>query len=188
MSWIDPVNLVIGGLLAGFVFGFLLQKGGVSTYKVIVGQFLWVDHTVLKVMLTAILVGAIGVYGMLSVGLIDNLLVKPALLAANAVGGLIFGVGMVGLGYCPGTGIAAAGSGSRHAWFGIAGMLFGAATFTQVYPWFERTLMGNNLGKITFADVTGISPWVFVAGLGVLAAVLFTYAERVDPSSAIERD
>lgn len=182
MSLIDSPAMIVGGLLTGFVFGFLLQKGGVATYRVIVGQFLWVDHTVLKVMLTAIVVGAIGVYGMLNLGMIDSLLVKPAVLAANGVGGLVFGVGMVGLGYCPGTGCAAAASGSRHAWFGILGMVFGAALFTETYPWAEKVFMGNDLGKVTLADMTGTSPWMWVAGLVVLAAALFTYAERVDPT------
>lgn len=179
MSWIDPLPMVIGGLMLGFVFGFLLQKGGVATYRVIVGQFLWVDHTVLKVMLTAILVGSIGVYAMLGLGLIEGLLVKPAVLLGNLIGGLIFGVGMVGLGYCPGTGVAAAGSGSRHAWYGILGMIFGAAVFTELYPWFDAAVISKvDLGKVTFADLTGVSPWVFVAGIGLLAIVLFTYAER----------
>jgi uncharacterized protein len=175
----DSVPLIAGGLLAGVVFGFLLQKGGVATYKVIVGQFLLVDHTVARVMGTAIVVGAVGVYGLLALGLIDGLMVKPAMLVANAVGGLIFGVGMVGLGYCPGTGVAAAGSGSRHAWFGILGMLVGAALFTETFPWARRTFMeGVDLGKVTIADLTGVSPWVFVGLLVAGAAVFYTWLDR----------
>jgi uncharacterized protein len=185
MSLIDPLPLVLGGLLVGFVFGFLLHRGGVANYPVIVGQFLWVDHTVLKVMLTAIVVGAVGVYGMLGLGWIEGLLVKPAVLAANLAGGLVFGVGMVGLGYCPGTGCAAAASGSRHAWFGLLGMVFGAAVFTQTFPWVERTFLSTlDLGKVTLAEVSGVDPWVWIAGLVALAAVLFTYAEWADPSGA----
>jgi hypothetical protein len=41
----------------GFLFGFLLQRGRVTDYNVIVNQFRLRDFTVLKVMLTAILVG-----------------------------------------------------------------------------------------------------------------------------------
>ena len=111
MFGVDSIGLVVGGLLAGVAFGVLLQKGGVTRYATIVGQFLFTDYTVLKIMLTAILTGAVGVYGMLQLGWIDGLLVKPAQLAANAAGGLIFGVGMAGLGYCPGTGVGAAAEG-----------------------------------------------------------------------------
>ncbi|MBN2586104.1 MAG: hypothetical protein JXR55_02320, partial [Candidatus Fermentibacteraceae bacterium] len=45
------------GLLAGIIFGFLLQKGGVTKYEVIIGQLLLVDFTVVRVMLSAVVVG-----------------------------------------------------------------------------------------------------------------------------------
>ena len=186
--WFDKPGLVVGGLLAGIVFGFLLQKGQVAKYRVILGQFLFTDYTVLKVMLTAIVVGAIGVYGMLQLGMIQHLLVKPAVLAANAVGGLIFGVGMSLLGYCPGTGIAAMGEGSRHARWGFLGMILGAAAFTAVYPLLEKGFMkagevtvtvGDKVNsKVTLADVTGISPWVYIALLATVSLVAFTLIGR----------
>ena len=113
-------QMIVYGLLAGFVFGFLLQKGGVTRYRVILGQFLLKDFTVLKVMFTAIVVGAVGIWGMRSAGMDFPMHVKNAAILANIVGGLIFGVGMAVLGYCPGTGIAAIGDGSRHAIPGLA--------------------------------------------------------------------
>ncbi len=184
MFWVDSISLVAAGLAGGVVFGFLLQKGGVSKYPVIVGQFLFTDYTVLKVMLTAIVVGAIGVYGMLAVGMIDGLLVKPATLLGNAAGGLIFGVGMVGLGYCPGTCVAAAGEGSRHAWFGLAGMLFGAAVFTEAYPALEATILSAvDLGKVTLSDVTGVPPAVLIGVLALGALAAFRAIAKVERPS-----
>ena len=44
----DPTTLMLGAL-TGLVFGFLLQKGGVASFNVIVNQFRFVDFTVLKV-------------------------------------------------------------------------------------------------------------------------------------------
>lgn len=184
MSWIDTPGLVVGGLLAGLVFGFLLQKGGVTKYSVIVGQFLFTDHTVLKVMLTAIVVGAVGVYGMLGLGLIEHLLVKPATLAANALGGLIFGVGMSSLGYCPGTGVGAAAEGSRHAMVGLVGMVVGAALYTLAYPALGALLKLGDLGKVTFADLSGASPWLFIGGLALISGVVFALLRRAEPRSA----
>lgn len=181
MFGIDSPYLVVGGLLAGFLFGFLLQKGNVSKYSVIVGQFLLVDHTVARIMGTAVITGAIGVYGMVALGWIDGLMVKPALLAANLLGGLVFGVGMVGLGYCPGTGIAALGEGSRHAAWGILGMIAGAALFTETYPLLESTLLTvGDLGKVTFSDLTGVSPFVFVVALAVLAVPGFVWLDGLE--------
>ena len=47
MFGVDSAFQVVGGLLAGVVFGFLLQKGQVTRYTTIIGQFLFVDYTVL---------------------------------------------------------------------------------------------------------------------------------------------
>jgi len=45
------------GLLTGVLFGFLLQKGGVTKYDVIIGQLLLTDFTVVKIMLSAVITG-----------------------------------------------------------------------------------------------------------------------------------
>jgi uncharacterized membrane protein YedE/YeeE len=194
--WFDTPGLIVGGLLTGVVFGFLLQKGQVAKYRVILGQFLFTDYTVLKIMLTAIVVGAIGVWGMLQLGLIQHLQVKPALLAANALGGLIFGVGMALLGYCPGTGVAAMGEGSRHARWGFAGMIVGAGAFAAAYPYLEKGFMklgevavttGDTVNnKVTLADVTGISPWVYIALLATISLVVFALIGRWERSKGIQ--
>jgi len=70
------------------------------------GQFLLTDFTVIKVMLTAIVVGMVGIFSMRAMGQV-KLHVKPTRYAANITGGLIFGVGLGLMGYCPGTGAAA---------------------------------------------------------------------------------
>mgnify|MGYP004136876501 CR=1 FL=1 len=62
MWMLDTPFMIVAGLLTGVVFGVLLQKAHVTRYEVIVGQFLFKDFTVLKVMLTAIVVGAVGVF------------------------------------------------------------------------------------------------------------------------------
>ena len=91
------------GLLFGFCFGFLLQKGRVCDYEVIMGQLLLQDFTVLKVMLTAIVTGMVGVYAMRGKGWI-KLHKQAGSLGTNIPGPLIFGIGFGLLGYCPGTG------------------------------------------------------------------------------------
>lgn len=173
----DPKTILLGAI-TGLVFGFLLQKGGVTRYNVIVNQFRFKDFTVLKTMLTAIVVGAIGIYAMLQFGMIKGLQVKAAELAMNGVGGLIFGVGMVLLGYCPGTALAAVGQGSRDAIVGIVGALVGAAVYAETYPLLAKSLQPiGNLGKITFADAAHASPWWFIAGLAIVALALFSWLE-----------
>jgi hypothetical protein len=47
------------GFFTGIVFGFLLQKGGVTKYDVIISQLLLNDFTVVKIMLSAVITGTL---------------------------------------------------------------------------------------------------------------------------------
>ena len=93
---------LIAGAIFGLAFGFLLQKGGVGKYNVLIGQLLLQDWTVVKIILTAIVVGMIGVFTLHHFAKV-NLHIKPTHIGANIIGGLLFGVGFALTGYCPGT-------------------------------------------------------------------------------------
>jgi uncharacterized membrane protein YedE/YeeE len=176
----DPQTLALGAV-TGLVFGFLLQRAHVTRADTIVGQFLLKNFTVLKVMLTAVVVGGFGVYGMLQLGMIEGLHVKSAAILGNTVGGAIFGVGMVIAGYCPGTGVAALGDGSRDAFAVVAGMLAGAAAYAEAYPWLKANLLSRmDLGKLTLPDAAGLSPWWFVAAVGAIAITAFAIIETIE--------
>lgn len=173
----DPLSRILLGLATGFLFGFLLQKGQVAKFHVIVGQFLLRDFTVLKTMLTAILVGGVGVYALVAMGQ-AALHIKPAQMAAVGLGGALFGVAMVVLGYCPGTGVAAAAEGSRHAWFGLLGMAAGAALYAEAAPYLGPLLGWANYGPVTLPQLTGWPAWVIFALLAPAALLVFRWVER----------
>ena len=109
----SPEKLALG-LLTGIIFGFLLQKGRVAKYEVIVGQFLFMDWTVVKTMGTAVIVGAVGVYALVAADL-ASLDIRPLLLGGVLAGAVCFGIGIATLGYCPGTSVAGCGEGRRDA-------------------------------------------------------------------------
>jgi len=181
MLQFDTTTMIVGGILTGLVFGILLQRAHVARHTTIVSQFLFTDFTVLKVMLSAIVVGGIGVYAMLGMGMIEHLHVKSATLAANGLGGLIFGVGMAVLGYCPGTAVAAIGEGSRDAIYGLLGMVVGAGIYAEVYPFIQSNLLKfGDVGKITLASATNTPPWLWLGILLVIALVVFVLIERHD--------
>lgn len=141
------------GLIFGLVFGFLLQKGGVAKYHVLVGVLLLEDMTVIKVMLTAIVVGCVGIFGMFALGMV-KLHVKPTRYAANIVGGLLFGVGFALMGYCPGTGAAALGQGNYDAIAGIAGLMLGSYLYAEMSGWLGKTLLKiGDRGKLMLPEV-----------------------------------
>ncbi len=151
-----PLQLVLG-LVFGLVFGFLLQKSGVAKYEVLMGQLLLTDFTVMKVMLSAILVGMVGIFGMHRLGLV-KLHVKPTRFAANIVGGLTFGAGLALLGYCPGTGAAAFGQGNYDALAGMLGILAGSYLYAEMSDFLGSTIQKiGSRGQIMLADTLGLS-------------------------------
>jgi uncharacterized membrane protein YedE/YeeE len=194
MYGIAPITTILAGLFTGLVFGFLLQRGGVTRYGTIVNQFLFRDFTVLKVMLTAIVTGAVGIWGMRAMGMDISISVKSAAMGPVVVGGLLFGVGMAVLGYCPGTGMAALGDGSRHAIPGLLGMIVGGGLFAELFPAIQsgfmklgditREIDGTVTDKLTAVDVTGLAPWWFIGGLVVVAIVVFVLIERIEAGRA----
>lgn len=176
----SPRQLVLG-LVFGIVFGFLLQKGGVAKYEVLMGQFFLTDFTVVKVMLTAIVVGMLGVFAMRAMGLV-KLHVKPTRYAANILGGVLFGIGLGLLGYCPGTGAAALGQGNYDALAGVVGLLAGSYLYAETSDDLSATLekIGNR-GGIMLPDLLGMRVAVFVAVFAPVLAVALIALDRWAP-------
>ena len=181
----------LGLLLAvvfGAAFGWLLHRGRVTDYNVIVNQFRLRDFTVLKVMLTAIVVGGLGVLLFVHLGL-AKWHVRDANMLGVLIGGGLFGVGMVLYGYCPGTAIAAVGTGSLHAMAGIFGMIAGAIVYAYSFEWVRSHILSVwNLGKITLEDVTGIPVLVIYLMLAALALVFFVFLEKRSPAGNAVRE
>ncbi len=174
----DSPDKLILGFLTGIAFGFLLQKGRVAKFRVIVGQFLLKDWTVFKVMLTAVAVGAIGVWVMVGMGW-ATLSIKPAAFGGVIIGAILFGTGMAIFGYCPGTSVAACGEGRRDAMVGVIGMLAGALIYVAAFPALQGLVNGlGNLGEVTLPTVTGVSPWIFVGALTIFAFLVAALAQR----------
>ncbi|MDH4024442.1 MAG: YeeE/YedE family protein [Desulfuromonadales bacterium] len=166
------------GLVTGLLFGFLLQKGEVLRFERQVGFMLLKDMTIIKFMMTAVLVGMVGIYACHTIGLI-SLSIKATNLAAIAVGGLLFGIGWAIAGYCPGTSVGALAEGRIHALWAILGMLAGAALYAEAYPLMKNTVLTwGNFGAITLPQVLGLSPWVVVVSFILVGLGLFAWFEK----------
>jgi uncharacterized membrane protein YedE/YeeE len=161
------VNLLLG-LLLGAAFGAVLQLSGASSYTKILNTLRLKDLTIMKVIMTAIGVGLIGVHGLDALG-VAHLKVKDLYLPGILIAGVIFGVGFSVTGYCPGTALAAAAEGKLDAWMTMLGGLLGALTFAFLFPDLESSLAAlGGFGPVTIHDSIGISG-LFVAGpLGLL--------------------
>jgi len=184
LAYFSGPTLLWAGLLFGFVFGWLLHRGGVTDYNVIVRQFLLQDFTVLRVMFTAIVVGGVGVWLLHRQGL-TNFHIKPAAMLAVVLGATLFGIGMVVYGYCPGTGVAAIGSGRLDALVGFFGMLAGGAAYALSYDWVASHLLPvADLGKKRLPDLAALPEGVWYAGLVLLAGCVFALVARLEKNRA----
>lgn len=165
---------LLGAIVFGLAFGFLLQKGGVGKYNVLLGQLLLQDFTVAKIMMTAILVGTVGVFTLHHFAK-ANLHLQPTKIGAQTIGGLLFGAGFALIAYCPGTGAVALGQGSWDVLFGIAGLIAGSYVYAQLSGWLEQTVeKWGDKGKVLLPDLLHIPRAAFVPGFALLLlAALF---------------
>lgn len=158
---------VMLAIVFGLIFGFLLQKGGVAKYHVLVGSLLLQDFTVFKVMITAMLVGMIGLFALHWQGKIE-LRIKPTRYGSIILGGLIFGAGFALSGYCPGTGAAAIGQGNLDALFMVAGMIAGSWLYAESSEFLKNTVeKWGDRGKLLIPDALGLN-----RGVAIIIAVL----------------
>ena len=172
------MKILIYGLITGILFGFLLQKAQVIRYDRQIGALRLLDMTIVKFMLSSILVGMVGVYLLQDLEL-AKLSIKSTVLGGNILGGLIFGIGWGMLGYCPGTSAGALGEGRWDALWGILGMLVGAALFAEAYPGLKDTVLTwGDLGKITLPQVIGLSHWAIIPFFVIAALAFFRWFEK----------
>ena len=86
------------GLVTGVLFGFLLQKGRVLRFDKQVGAMLLTDMTIFKFMLSAILVGMVGILWLSNMEII-TLSHKSMNVGAVVIGGALFGAGWAIMGF-----------------------------------------------------------------------------------------
>jgi hypothetical protein len=171
-------------LVVGILFGFILQKVGFTRYSKIVNVYRFTDLSVLKFMLTAIVVGALGIYLLRDLGLVVLTGSTPTYLVGNFVGALIFGAGMAIAGFCPGTCLAGIGRGNLDYLIpGLLGFLTGAILFGVSYAQVFPVISGiANLGATYLPDLFSLNHWLLIAFLAVFSGYLFyILARKGDP-------
>lgn len=171
------------GFIFGVIFGFLLQKGGVAKYEVLIGILLLEDFTVVKVMMSAVVVGMIGIYALHTAGLV-KLHIKPTRYGANTMGGILFGIGFGLAAYCPGTGAAALGQGNFDAIAVLLGLIAGSYVFAEASGWIARTVnRWGDRGVLTLDSLLNLKPRVLVPVMATLLVLILAVIHVfVDPT------
>ena len=145
--------MVIMILFFGFVFGAILQYASLNKFNVISGLAILENFAVAKAIVVAIGIGLIIITIEIGLGF-SSYHIKPLLISGIIFGGLLFGMGMAILGYCPGTLVVSLGEGSLDALIGIIGGLVGGLVFTLLHPSIE-SILGPDFGKISLNSLIG---------------------------------
>jgi len=171
------MSAMASGLACGVLFGYVLENAGFGSPVKLSAQFRLTDWAVFKVMFTAIVVAAIGLWLLRAVGLMapDSIAVPQALMMASAVGGALVGAGFAVGGYCPGTSVVGMVSGRIDALVFVVGVLAGTALFAVVYGPAMRSLMaiGGIVEGDTFTDVWGVPEPLILAVLAACLVAVF---------------
>lgn len=145
-------------LLLGLGFGFCLERAGFGSARKLTAVFYLWDMAVVKVMFTAIVTTMVGLFLLSALGLMDlsELYIEPTNLAAQTIGGLVFGAGFIVGGYCPGTSIAAMATGRKDGMAFALGMLAGVTAFAEFTPGIDAWIKEGSVGELTLPMLTGI--------------------------------
>lgn len=167
------------GFLIGIVFGFLLQKGGVTKYDVILAQLRLMDFAVLKIMLTAVIVTMLGISYLYPRGKIQ-IHPKAGSIKNSAIGGLLFGVGFAILGYCPGTIAGAVGNGYIDGLIGgMVGIIMGSGIFASMYSTLKqrRWIEDDRFSEVSLFQRMKGSPFKYTLPFALVLAGIMAILE-----------
>jgi len=178
-----PAPITLGlALLLGIGFGAALERGGLGDGRKLSGQFYLRDLTVFKVMFTAIVTAMLGLYLLEWAGMLDRaaLLAPPTYLLPQLAGGLVFGVGFVTAGYCPGTSCVAGMSGRLDGFAALVGMLAGMIVFGECYPMLEHFSGKTPMPDATLPGLLNLPDGLVAGGVALLALAAFMLIERFE--------
>ena len=165
---------MITAFAIGIAFGFALERAGLGSARKLIGQFYGTDFTVFKVMFSAIVTAMLGAFWLSRLGVVDlsRVYVPQTGLLPQLAGGLIFGIGFVVAGLCPGTSCVAAATGRGDGLAVVAG-LFAGVLFA---PRSDSTFRG----AWTLPDLLHVPYGVVVFAVVLIALAGFAVVERIE--------
>ena len=177
---------LVSALAIGLAFGWFLERGGMGNARKLAAQFYNRDLAVFKILFSAVVTAMLGLFWLGWLGWVElSLVYVPGTwVLPQLLGGLIFGVGFVMGGLCPGTSCVAVSSGRKDGLAVLGGMLFGILVFGEAFPLLRGVYEATPAGTLTLAELTGIPYAVTVLLVGVAAVALFRGAEWLEARTA----
>lgn len=163
-------------LSLGFGFGFVLERAGFGSGCKLTAQFRLTDWSVFKVMFTAIVFTAVGIYALELTGVMqaEAIYVPIPYLWAIAAGGAMIGAGFAVGGYCPGTSAVGLMTGRVDALVFFVGLLLGTFVFAGFFPELDAlTTAGEYTQGDRLPQALGLPEWLVL--LVMIAAAVGIY-------------
>jgi len=169
-------------IVLGLFFGIVLERNGFGRSTILAAQFYGRDNRVLKVMFSAIVTALVGLAFFRTIGLLDwsAMVVPKTFLYPMIFGGLLFGVGFVVSGYCPGTSVVAMASRKIDGALTFLGIVLGSVLFGILYPLYESFYLSGDLGVYRLPDLLHVPEPVVILAVVAMAIGAFLGAETLE--------
>jgi 3-mercaptopyruvate sulfurtransferase SseA len=188
---LDTNGAFFMALVIGTFFGVCLERAGFGSSRRLAGIFYFRDMAVLKVMFTALITAMLGLMIVTSMGWIDpgrQLFLMKTYYGTHILAGLIFGVGFVMAGWCPGTAVVGLASGKWDALVFLVGGVLGSILFNELFPlvkglyqWGQSTAQGFGQEGVAFIyDALSMTKEAFALLFTCMAAGLFWISEAIE--------
>ena len=164
----------------GVAFGWTLERAGLADAPKLAGQFYLTDLTVFKVMFSALVTAMLGLFWLGRLGVVDvsAIYVPETFIGPQLLGGLVFGLGFVACGLCPGTSCVSAATGRLDGVAVIAGLFAGVVTMGLAVPAIGPFFTNGARSTFTNPDALHLPYGVVVFGVTLMALGGFMVAER----------
>jgi len=185
LGYFGARGALVAALTIGIAFGWCLESAGMGSARKLAAQFYLTDLTVFKVMFSAIVVAMLGVFWFARLGLLDlsRVYVPETWLWPQAVGGVVFGVGLAIGGLCPGTSCVAAASGRGDGLAVLLGMFGGVLATGLGFAPLRELYDSTARGPLTLPAWLGVPYGAVVLAVVAIALAGFGVAERIERSS-----
>jgi uncharacterized membrane protein YedE/YeeE len=174
----------------GIAFGWCLERSGMGNARKLAGQFYLTDLTVFKVMFSAIVTAMLGVFWLGWLGVLDvsRIYVPETFILPQLIGGIVFGVGFVIGGLCPGTSCVSAVTGRIDGLMVVLGMFAGVLVTGIFFPSLESFYNTSARGQLTIPTALHVSYGAVVFALVLLAIGGFRVAEIIETRARLRAE
>jgi len=179
---IPEIYLLLFALLTGIAFGIFLEKAGFGNARKLVEQFYFTDMRMFKVLFSAIVTAMAGIYWLSYLGWLDitQIYINGTYIWPQVIGGVIFGVGFVMTGLCPGTACVSVFTGKLDALAVFAGMFAGLILFAELEPMLEGILSYSSIGDISLYELFNVEYGILTFVIILIALAAFWFVGKVE--------